>query len=101
MIDLADGTIVNVQQDIQVNLKLREDAGFFYINFYQVNGTEEEWIYGDEIYRSSAQHYFLIPANLFTDANYRIDVDAWIGTGGHNDEMITRESVYFHTVTDE
>lgn len=97
MIALADGEVVNAQQDIRVDLNMRDDSGIYYINFYRINGTEEEWFYGDEVY-ASKKSYFIIPANLFTEPSYRIDVDAWIGIGGHHDERIACESVYFYAV---
>lgn len=98
MIDIADGEVVNAQQDIRVNLNMRDDSGIYYINFYRINGTVEEWFYGDEISKYGGHSYFVIPANLFIGDSYRIDVDAWIGSGGHNDEKNACESVYFYAM---
>lgn len=98
IINLQDGDIFYTSQDVEVKWDLVDGAGIYYINAYYIDDAGEDWFWGDSVWGDEANNPFVIPAGTLSPDEYRIEVNAWIGTGGHSDEELAQDSVYITVV---
>lgn len=92
--NLADGDSIETGRDFTLEWNPVDGAGVYYINLYRIGESGEELAFSMDVWETQG-HAVPIPASVLTDARYRVEMSAWIGSGGHNDEELFHASVEF------
>ena len=89
---LLDGDVLNGNEDIIIDWNPVSGAGTYYINVLEIRETSEEFVWGTDLW-GREDTVAIIPAGTLHASDYRIQVSAWEGSGGHNDYEMSSYSV--------
>lgn len=99
--NLQDGDVFTTNQDIEVKWNVVDGAGIYYVTAFYIDDAGEDYFWGDDVWGDRIYEPYAIPAGTLPADEYRIQVSAWIGTGGHGDEELACDSVYVTVIEGE